>query len=874
MDFPSDTLLLSTKLKIPAPRKNYVVREALFEQLSQCADMGVIFVRGGAGTGKTTLLSSYLHETELKNVCWVSLDASIANVYSFWLYFFAAVSVFFEEGEGFLDLMRSARDVSHMERLLTLLINRLYGSEDHYIVLDDVHCIGDPSLIATLEFFIGAMPSNFHIFMLSREDPPVYLGPLAMSGRLLYIDGKQMQLTAEEGMAFLKNTLHLSGNDEELSQLTTYADGWIGGLQLAAAAGVVGKPSGQLLRAGGGIAAEYLNRELFEALTPCERDFLIGTGFLAYFNAEICAALFDGLTKLDFDRMIEALVGKNLFITCVDEIGGVYRYHNILSDYLTHQFQCLPEAQQQKMYRKAAETFEQTGDREEALRQFCEAEDYDDVLRVAHEMGGRTEAWGYLDKVPPELLIKDADLAAQCLIYNMGVLNMPRCRALFEQFREHYGDSDIFKAIQFAETYLSSDNAVLPQYHALTTNQIECIPFGPVAKAMVLVENSAALVVRMQYEEAEHCIKTAIRTCAGANDFVDFFAYNQLAQVYEETGRLNDSLSCYERSKDLLKLPLMLSGVGVNYYFGLVGVYLRRMELDKASDTLHQVRTLLETQHIHVNITDITLHYHVAELNFLSGDAEAGTACVKGILSAYSSFNVLTLGRLIHELDCADRLPTELADEFLEELDRAKDYQSQPFFKLLRARLLFKRGNVAEAFRQTEEVLTFSRLHKNRLYLVDAGLLKVLLLLQGDETENRHREILNLLREAVHYAHDNQILMPFYLNRVALLPLMQELSARATGKNALTQPETTFLHDALTVCGYSGAAVKELDSLSARELEVLTELSLGITNREIADKLCISQATVKTHVLSIYGKLGVSSRMLAVQEGRTRGLLR
>lgn len=318
---------------------------------------------------------------------------------------------------------------------------------------------------------------------------------------------------------------------------------------------------------------------------------------------------------------------------------------------------------------------------------------------------------------------------------------------------------------------------------------------------------------------------------------------------------------------------LMLSGVGINYYFGLAGVYMRRMELDKASDTLHQVRTLLETQHIHVNITDITLNYHVAELHFLSGDAEAGTACVKGILSAYSSFNVLS-GRLIHELDCADRLPTELADEFLEELDRAKDYQSQPFFKLLRARLLFKRGNVAEAFRQTEEVLTFSRLHKNRLHLVDAGLLKVLLLLQGDETEDRHREILNLLREAVHYAHDNQFLMPFYLNRVALLPLMPELSARATGKNSLTKPETAFLHHALTVCGYSGSAVKEPDSLSARELEVLTELSLGITNREIADKLCISQATVKTHVLSIYGKLVVSSRMLAVQEGRTIGLIR
>ena len=200
MNFPLDTLLLSTKLKIPAPRKNYVVRRALFEELSKCADMGVIFVRGGAGTGKTTLLSSFIRETGLKNVCWVSLDPSNANVYSFWLYFTAAVSALWDDSESFLTLMRSNPDASHMENLLIMLINRLCGEEDYYMVLDDIHCIGDAALIRTFEFFIGAMPSNFHFFMLSREDPPVYLGPLAMSGRLLYIDGKQMQLTNEESM--------------------------------------------------------------------------------------------------------------------------------------------------------------------------------------------------------------------------------------------------------------------------------------------------------------------------------------------------------------------------------------------------------------------------------------------------------------------------------------------------------------------------------------------------------------------------------------------------------------------------------------------------------------------------------------------------
>jgi LuxR family maltose regulon positive regulatory protein len=146
MEGSSNMLLLSTKLKIPAPRKNYVIRSALFEKLSQCNDMSVIFVRGGAGTGKTTLLSSFLRETKLKNVCWLSLDASNSNVYSFWYYFTAAVSKFWQDGDNFLAVMQSNPDASHMENLLIMLINRLCSEDDFYMVLDDIHYICDAAL--------------------------------------------------------------------------------------------------------------------------------------------------------------------------------------------------------------------------------------------------------------------------------------------------------------------------------------------------------------------------------------------------------------------------------------------------------------------------------------------------------------------------------------------------------------------------------------------------------------------------------------------------------------------------------------------------------------------------------------------------------
>jgi DNA-binding NarL/FixJ family response regulator len=61
--------------------------------------------------------------------------------------------------------------------------------------------------------------------------------------------------------------------------------------------------------------------------------------------------------------------------------------------------------------------------------------------------------------------------------------------------------------------------------------------------------------------------------------------------------------------------------------------------------------------------------------------------------------------------------------------------------------------------------------------------------------------------------------------------------------------------------------------LSQRELEVLELVAAGSTNRQAAARLFLTEATVKTHLLNIYAKLGVGDRAAAVAEGFNRGLL-
>jgi DNA-binding NarL/FixJ family response regulator len=63
------------------------------------------------------------------------------------------------------------------------------------------------------------------------------------------------------------------------------------------------------------------------------------------------------------------------------------------------------------------------------------------------------------------------------------------------------------------------------------------------------------------------------------------------------------------------------------------------------------------------------------------------------------------------------------------------------------------------------------------------------------------------------------------------------------------------------------------EPISARELEVLELVARGASNRDAAARLFISEATVKTHLMHVYSKLGVNDRAAAVAEAFDRGLL-
>lgn len=95
--------------------------------------------------------------------------------------------------------------------------------------------------------------------------------------------------------------------------------------------------------------------------------------------------------------------------------------------------------------------------------------------------------------------------------------------------------------------------------------------------------------------------------------------------------------------------------------------------------------------------------------------------------------------------------------------------------------------------------------------------------------------------------------------------LRRAVQAAAAGESVLSPPVARQL--------LGQVRRPKRDTLSKREMEILVMVAKGATNKRAASHLFISEATVKTHLLHIYEKLGVNDRAAAVAAGYERGLL-
>jgi LuxR family maltose regulon positive regulatory protein len=166
--------------------------------------------------------------------------------------------------------------------------------------------------------------------------------------------------------------------------------------------------------------------------------------------------------------------------------------------------------------------------------------------------------------------------------------------------------------------------------------------------------------------------------------------------------------------------------------------------------------------------------------------------------------------------------------------------------QLAHGRIRERRGQLDEADAATRRAVVLARRGASTIELADALLASARIRAALGDWDGR-RELLAEARRAVERCPDPGILA----NRLAAAERHRQPGARA-------RPASPVLGD---------------EPLSDRELDVLRLLPSGLSQREIAEALYVSQNTVKTHTRGIYRKLGASSRAEAVARARTLRLV-
>ncbi|MGH7488793.1 MAG: response regulator transcription factor, partial [bacterium] len=112
----------------------------------------------------------------------------------------------------------------------------------------------------------------------------------------------------------------------------------------------------------------------------------------------------------------------------------------------------------------------------------------------------------------------------------------------------------------------------------------------------------------------------------------------------------------------------------------------------------------------------------------------------------------------------------------------------------------------------------------------------------------------------------------FVTKNVGRAQLVEALLAVARGESRLDSRVTSAVFTRLKELSANDAPAAD-DPLSPREREVLALIARGLTNREIAEALVISEHTARNHVTSILDKLGFSRRAEAAAYAARLGLL-
>ncbi|TLS50983.1 tetratricopeptide repeat protein [Paenibacillus antri] len=419
--------ILATKLYIPLPRTNVVLRKRLLDRLNEGLNRKLTLISASAGFGKTTLVGEWAAGCD-RPVAWLSLDAGDNDVTRFFSHLVAALQTVEERmGEGAAHALRTPQPPSY-ESLMTMLLNDIAAFPRRLaLVLDDYHATDDHRIDNALAFLLEHLPPQLHLVIATREDPRLPLSRLRARGQLNELRAADLRFTSEEAAAFLDEGMGLALSAGDIAALETRTEGWITGLQLAALSMRGREDVSAFIRAFAGdnrYIVDYLVEEVLQRQPAPIRRFLLQTSILDRLHGPLC----DAVTGMEGSgARLEALERGNFFVVPLDDRRRWYRYHHLFAEVLAAHLASDPPERIATLHRRASAWHERHGSSADAIRHALAAEDFGraadmverawPALRAARQ---EAAALGWLKALPDELIRRRPVL---CVEYAWALLS-------------------------------------------------------------------------------------------------------------------------------------------------------------------------------------------------------------------------------------------------------------------------------------------------------------------------------------------------------------------------------------------------------------------------------------------------------------------
>lgn len=871
------------KFLAPPSQPGQLERSALLAQLEPFNAGGLILISACAGYGKTALLQQYRERclANDRSVLWCNLDAADNDL--------ARLASVLHSGLQALGLVTDSDSMpTDCNPPLWLLEHIAASSRPFALLLDDFDAIHNPQVLDYFQKLLKALPAHSTLAIAMRPAPEINLGRLRARGQLLEIGTQALRFSLDETSRYLEQCRQLSLSQTDVAALYERTEGWITGIYLATLSLQWQPDPTAFIESFSGsnpALTEYFVEDVLARQPEPIQAFLLQTSVLPRFCAELCDAV---RGRSDSKSMIESLQRANVFIIATDNQSQWFRYHNLFADTLRQTLQQQHPGLSAQLNRESARWYFTVGRPVDALECLFAAPDIDEAARqlVLHvdtlvENGHACLLMRWLSRIPSEIRDLHPGLG---IAYGWALVHARRYKEALEVIENPLLASTAHCIRPLL--LLISDRV----HEALVVSREQLQRLTPADKAQyrfTAFVHACSLIYTGSYDEARQLLGSA-----------------ELREAQRESTYLRDATDSLEGMLDLVQGQLdnavtRLRAAGRRSSESLAGsrqvgyptlhtaLCLVLYEIDALDEAQQRLVELLPYAKDHAAPDSlITSHVLLARIAYLNGDRQGwmrhladldqlGQVAGSSRILCSTWLERARIATLENRLDTAThamRSAEQLSDWEQPGVVLTANDVDTPF--IARQRLRIAQGDFSGVEDLRQAIAKAERDHQQRRALK----LRILLAL-ALEAQKLHKDALDQLTLALRFASHVGFVRTFLDEGAPMNALLERWSVTLHGQDQALGIQAGFVARLLQ----PGSSRKGIEpkaaagdsnvSLSARELQVLRLLALGYRNKEIAEKMFLSELTVKSHLRKINTKLGAGGRTEAVSIARAIGLL-